>query len=230
MKIQTLFHKTDPTGTLNGLRSTKPREFILQGISTHSHAQPRAQNAPRLSLSIPCKYARYFRTRTKPLDPAALYRQNPKISGLKKPPRAATLAKNVRRSPASILRALTRNHNSSRAGNSFTRVHAPSSDKRTQFHDVMDDVTPTNRFDRPGNRTRSEPPAKKKKKKRERENALTWWTFDLDQKVKIFKTDLSHSIFRVHFEFGTHFFIRNSEIVQMSSFQKLTFAQMLTKK
>ena len=155
VKIQTLFHKTDPTGTLNGLRSTKPREFILQGISTGSHAQPRAQKAPRLSLSIPRKYARYFRTRTKPLDPAALYRQNPKISGLKKPPRAATLAKNVRRSPASILRALTRNHNSSHAGNSFTRIHAPSSDKRTQFHDVMDDVTPTNRFDRPGNRTRS---------------------------------------------------------------------------
>ena len=70
----------------------------------------------------------------------------------------------------------------------------------------------------------------KKKKKRERENALTWWTFDLDQKVKIFKPDLSHSIFRVHSEFGTHFFIQNSEIVQMSSFQKLTFAQMLTKK
>ena len=71
---------------------------------------------------------------------------------------------------------------------------------------------------------------KKKKRKKERENALTWWTFDLDQKVKIFKPDLSHSIFRVHSEFGTHFFIRNSEIVQMSSFQKLTFAQMLTKK
>ena len=69
-----------------------------------------------------------------------------------------------------------------------------------------------------------------KKKKKERENALTWWTFDLDQKVKIFKTDLSHSIFRVHSDFGTHFFIQSSEIVQMSSFQKLTFAQMLTKK
>ena len=36
-----------------------------------------------------------------------------------------------------------------------------------------------------------------KKKKKERENALTWWTFDLDQKVKIFKTDLSHSIFYI---------------------------------
>ena len=91
--------------------------------------------------------------------------------------------------------------------------------------------SPTNRFDRPGNLTRSELPAKKKKKKeRERENALTKWTFDLDQKVKIFKTDLFHSIFQVHSDFGTRFFIRSSEIVQMSSFQKLTFAQMLTKK
>ena len=107
VKIQTLFHKTDPTGTLNGLRSTKPREFILQGISTHSHAQPRAQNASRLSLSILRKYARYFRTRKKPLDPAALYRQNPKISGLKKPPCADTRHQNVWRSPASC-HALTR--------------------------------------------------------------------------------------------------------------------------
>ena len=64
--------------------------------------------------------------------------------------------------------------------------------------------------DRPRNLTRSEPPQKKKKK--ERENALTKQTFDLDQKVKIFKTDLSHSIFRVHFDFGTYFFIRSSEI------------------
>ena len=93
----------------------------------------------------------------------------------------------------------------------------------------------TTRFDpdRPGNLTRSEPPQKKKKKKvKEKKNALTKWTFDLDldQKVKIFKTDLSHSIFRVHSDFGTRFFIRSSEIVQMSSFQKLTFAQMLTKK
>ena len=91
----------------------------------------------------------------------------------------------------------------------------------------------TNRFDRPGNRARSEPAAKKLKKKKEKkkkENALTKWTLDLDQKVKIFKMDLSHSIFRVHSDFGTRFFIRSSEIVQMSSFQKLTFAQMLTKK
>ena len=51
----------------------------------------------------------------------------------------------------------------------------------------------------------------KKKKKR---------FFDLDQKVKIFDTDLSHSIFRVHSDFGTRFFIRKSEIVQMSNFQK----------
>ena len=57
----------------------------------------------------------------------------------------------------------------------------------------------------------SEPP----KKKKERENTLTKWTFDLNQKVKIFKMDLSHSIFRVHSDFGTRFFIRSSKIVQI---------------
>ena len=58
------------------------------------------------------------------------------------------------------------------------------------------------------------------KKKKMRENTLIKWTFDHDQKIKIFKTDLSHSIFRVHSDFGTRFFIRNSEIVQTSNFQK----------
>ena len=49
---------------------------------------------------------------------------------------------------------------------------------------------------------------------------MTKWTFDHDQKVKNFKTDLSHSIFRVHSNFGTHSFIRGLKIVQTSNFQK----------
>ena len=99
---------------------------------------------------------------------------------------------------------------------------------RVQSSDVIRDVTihyGLTRFDPDPNRQ------KKKKKKREREKAWTKQTFDLDQKLKIFKTDLSHSIFRVHSDFGTRFFIRSSEIVQTSNFQKkLTFVQMLTKK
>ena len=47
-----------------------------------------------------------------------------------------------------------------------------------------------------------------------KKNALTKWTFDFDQKVKIFKKGLSHSIFRVHSNFGIHFFVQDSEIVQ----------------
>ena len=46
---------------------------------------------------------------------------------------------------------------------------------------------------------------------------------NIDQKIKIFKTDLSHSIFRAHSDFGTRFFIRSSEIVQTSNFQKIDF-------
>ena len=43
---------------------------------------------------------------------------------------------------------------------------------------------------------------------------------DFDQKVKIFKADLSHSVFQIHSDFGICFFIRNSEIAQTSDFQK----------
>ena len=148
------------------------------------------------------------------------------------PPRAT-------RSPAiiSVLsRAVTRRR---RTLTRFHALDAPSADTCHALTHAPSAMTSrmmsssSTRFDpdRPGNLTRSEPPQKKKKKKKVREkNALTKWTFDLDQKVKIFKIDLSHSIFRVHSDFGTRFFIRNSEIAQMSSFQKLTFAQILTKK
>ena len=40
VKIQTLFHKTDPTGTLNGLRFTKPWKTKLTGGNTRLHARP----------------------------------------------------------------------------------------------------------------------------------------------------------------------------------------------
>ena len=41
---------------------------------------------------------------------------------------------------------------------------------------------------------------------------------------------LTHSVFCVHSDFGIHFFVRDSEIVQIVQFpKKLTFAQILTK-
>ena len=70
---------------------------------------------------------------------------------------------------------------------------------------------------RPGpTRFDPDPNRLEKKKKKVRENILT-------KKIKNFKTDLSHSIFRVHSDFGTHFFIRGSKIVQTSNFQKGDF-------
>ena len=97
---------------------------------------------------------------------------------------------------------------------------------RPQHCDVMDVVilhyllTHLSRFnpDRPG-LTRIRTPWKKKIKLNKK-NALTKRTFDHDQKVKNFKRDLSHSIFQVHSNFGTHFFIQGSKIVQTSNFQK----------
>ena len=53
---------------------------------------------------------------------------------------------------------------------------------------------------------------------------------DFDQKVKIFKTDLSYSVFQVHSNFGICFFIRNSKIAQMSNFQKIDFCINLDRK
>ena len=65
--------------------------------------------------------------------------------------------------------------------------------------------------------TWTESPPKKKKKKK----PLTM--VDFDQKVEIFKTNLSHLVFRVHYNFGIRFFIQNSEIAQTSNFQKSWF-------
>ena len=168
LKFLTRFHKKsthiDLLRTLMYKTQKKSRSPELTRVSTRGYKLRKSRPPP----SDLCKYILNFRKRTILGDPPCPDLQNLKISGPSDHARTATFAQNFRRSPASILRALTRNHNSSRVGNSFTRVHAPSSDKRTQFHDVMDDITPTNRFDWPGNRTRSEPPAKKKKKKRER--------------------------------------------------------------
>ena len=99
-----------------------------------------------------------------------------------------------------------------------------------QHYDVTDDVIPTTRV-WPGPSwkfdsfilTQSEPLEKKKK-------ALSKLAFDFDQKVKIFKRGLSHSVFRIHFDFGICFSVRDSGIVQTIKFpKKLTFVQILTK-
>ena len=59
---------------------------------------------------------------------------------------------------------LTRSHAQEFISRAYTRhTHACP-----LLYDVTDDVTPTNGFDWHGNRTRSEPPAKKKKKKWEK--------------------------------------------------------------
>ena len=86
-----------------------------------------------------------------------------------------------------------------------TCIHAP------QLYDVTDVVA------KPGLTHSSwlEPNRLQKKK------PLTM--VDFDQKVKIFKTNLSHLVFRVHYNFGIRFFIQNSEIAQTSNFQKSWF-------
>ena len=58
------------------------------------------------------------------------------------------------------------------------------------------------------------------KKKEEKEKVLTKYNFDFDQKVKIFKNGLFHSVFRVHSDFEIRFFIWSSEIAQTVQFLK----------
>ena len=98
--------------------------------------------------------------------------------------------------------------------------HAP------QFYDVTKPgLARLSRFD-PFILTRIWTTCQKRKKKEEK--ALTM--VDFDQKVKIFKTDLSHSVFRVHFNFGIRFFIWNLEIAQTSDFQKVDLCINLDRK
>ena len=150
----------------------------------------------------------------------------------------------------------------------LTRFHAldaPSADTCPLRMTSWMTSPSTTRFnpDRPGNLTRSEPPAKKKLKKKGKRKCFDqvdpwpwpksqnfqngpvplnfsstfrfWDPFlhsklrncanvqfpkvdfctNIDQKVKIFKKDLSYLIFRVDSIFGVYFFIWESEIAQI---------------
>ena len=149
-----------------------------------------------------------------PLNPTVLNLQNPKNSTPNDEPRTTTRHQKVCWSPASF-QALTR------ADSGLPRVSmmphtftcAPPALWRhndVASHFQLDPVPLT----RPESVTRSEPPEKKKKK------ALTKRTFDFDQKVKIFKKGLTHSVFHVNSNFGICFIIRNLEIVQTVQFLK----------
>ena len=96
VKIQTSFHKTDPTGTLNGLRSTKPRKFKPKNGRTHHHAPPRICEDQRPSLSNLWKSASNFRKLIVPWSFTALDLQNLKFSAPESRPRADTRRRNVR--------------------------------------------------------------------------------------------------------------------------------------
>ena len=66
MKIQTLFHKTDPTRTLNGLRFTKPWKIKLTGVNTRLHAWPQASeitDSSFKSMEICSKFQKTDHTR-----------------------------------------------------------------------------------------------------------------------------------------------------------------------
>ena len=105
------------------------------------------------------------------------------------------------------------------------RVHVPSS---TMTSLMMSSPLPEFDLDPLGNLTRSSWPSPNRWKKKKK--ALSKLAFDFDQKVKIFKRGLSHSVFHIHFNFGICFSVRDSGIVQTIKFpKKLTFVQILTK-
>ena len=150
----------------------------------------------------------------------ALDRQNPKISGPKTQARTSTRRQKIRRCCLQF-------HAPPYLATHSHVPHVPSSamtsSSTTLVWPVLSRQPCLTRTDWqiwPGLNCLPKRKKERKKKKTERENTSTKWTFNLNQKVKIFKTGLSHSIFQVHFDFGTRFFIQNSEIVQTSNFQK----------
>ena len=212
-KIQISFYETDIIRILNGLRSPKPRKTINNRTATRCHAPPQSS----VLLHIYKKSRLHFTKVESPLNPAVLDLQNPKNSASNDEPRIATRHQKVCWSPASF-------HALTRTDSSLPRVsmmpHALTcaplalwchNDVASYFQ--LDPVPLT----RPKSVTRSESPEKKNGVKKK---ALTKQTFDFDQKVKIFKKGLTHSVFHVHSNFGICFIIRNLEIVQTIQFLK----------
>ena len=107
VKIQTSFHKNDPTGTLNGLQLTKPWKIKVTGATTRPHAPTRGHNLrkPQPSPSNMCKSTHDFRKRTTPGEPACLDLQNLEIPGPNDEPRAATRLQKFRQTFPSSSRA-----------------------------------------------------------------------------------------------------------------------------
>ena len=99
------FHKTDTTRLLNGLRSTKPRNFRSKNQGTRLHAPPQASDDPRPNPSNLCKSAHDFGKLTIPSCSTASDLQNLKISGSNVKQRAATRLRQDRRSLPSVPRA-----------------------------------------------------------------------------------------------------------------------------
>ena len=120
VKIQTLFHKTQPIEIFFGLRCKKPRKIINNGATMHYHAPPQSHDDLQPSPSNLYKFAHNFRKPTIPRSSTTLDLHDPKILGPKTLSRASTCRQKSRKSQHQV-HALTRT-------NSFcTRLHEPSS-------------------------------------------------------------------------------------------------------
>ena len=138
------------------------------------------------------------------IDTIASNLQNLKISGPKHEPRASRISDKrcLNETRASIsTHALT--HSGSYLTRAYTpRAHTSPSSAMTSFSTMVWPVCPS-RLSWPG-------PNRLQKKEKD----LTKLNFDFNQNVKIFKRGLSHSVFRVHSNFGICFFVWDSKIVQ----------------
>ena len=156
------------------LKISSPK--VLPCAAMHPKQSHDLSNDPWLSPLNLCKSAHNFRNLTIPWFYKALDRQNPKKFETKK-------AVKRRHVPPTTPAFITSNSRVDvRHLHHITCSHVPRAIPwpAPQLYDIMDDVSWPDLTDLeiwPG----SELP----KKKRERENTLTKWTFDLDQKVKI---------------------------------------------
>ena len=136
------FHKTDTTRLLNGLRSTKPRNFRSKNPGMRLHVPPQASDDPRPNPSNLCKSAHDFGKLTIPWCSTALDQQNPRISRPKKKARPYTRRQRIRRrglqSHAPIRTASARTCHTCHTCHTCRTCH--SCHTHPQHYDVMDDV------------------------------------------------------------------------------------------
>ena len=206
MKIQTLFHKTVPTGVFYGLQSTKPKNFWSRCLATCRKKLLRSWTPP----SHLCKANPHFIKVTLPFDPVALGLPNLE----KLAPYNCTRADRSFEVPCHWIHTFPC---ATLGSHMLTRLHVPAEEC-----DVIDDVTSHFGLTHSSNLTCIYDPnlnrlPKKKKKALTKVNLWLW------QKVKIFKINYPTRFFVYISILGSVSLSETWELCNWFNFQKVYF-------